>query len=90
MFEDSSVTINEIEEQLKELEVNQIETLATSDALRKQAIKDIEEYFDSIDAKILSFIQDKVDKLEKKKLELQTKHREAKSNWQSLEQMIYI
>ena len=88
VFEDSSVTIDEIEEHLKELEGNQIEALATSDALRKQAIKDIEEYFDSIDAKILSFIQEKMEKLEKKKLELQTKFRESTTKWQSLERMI--
>ena len=88
VFEDSSVTINEIEEQLKELEGNQIEALATSDELRKQAIKGIEEYFDSIDAKILSFIQGKMENLEKKKLEIQTKFRESKSNWNNLERMI--
>ena len=86
--EETSVTMKQIEDHLSELEGCQIEALETSDKLRKKVIKDIEEYFDSIDGKILSFIQEKIAKLKKKLEELQAKMHKTTSNLQTLEGMI--
>ena len=53
-----------IEEKISELEMTQLESLEASSGLRKKCHDDIDQFFDSIDAQILTFIGDKITGLE--------------------------
>ena len=84
-----SETMKEVEDSIRELEQSKFNALEISQRLRKQAILDIKEYFDSIDAKIISFIKDKMEKLEKKRIELQSRFQEIKSDCDNLNDMLH-
>ena len=81
-------TMKVVENSIKELEQSKLEALEISQRLRKQAILDIKEYFDSIDAKIISFINDKREKLEKKRIELQSRFQEITSDCENVNDML--
>ena len=77
-----------IEGKIDESEMAQIEALTESNDIRIRCIDDINKYFDTIDDRIMAFIQDQISPLKQNRKSLLSKLRKLKIKWNELEQMI--
>ena len=80
--------IAEIEDRIKGLESKQTNSLQQLDILRNKAIQDIKNYFDSLDAKVLEFVQRNIEQLNKERFELDAAHKRLSKQWNELENML--
>ena len=75
-------------EKISSLEIIQMEALEISEELRNKYIKEIMDFIDSIDAQILSFIQEKINDLEISRNKILTELHGIEAKWKHLEDII--
>ena len=87
-MDEYSRSIRNIQDQVGKLEITQAEALEKSDKLRHKIIKEINEVFDAIDAKVIAFMQEQIKTLEDKQKLLEKDLKDIEIQWKQLDELV--